>query len=382
MSKNIFLLAGEPSGDTLGASLMRAIKSIEPDVSFEGVGGDHMKAQGMVTLLPMKELSVMGIWEILWQLPRLIKLVNGIVDEIEERKPDVVITLDFPDFNFQVARVLRKRGNFKGKLIHYVAPSVWAWRPKRAEYISNMYDGLMCLFPFEPKYFEPFNLKTVCVGHPLVEEDFDAASGVRFREMYKMAPDAKVLGLFLGSRHSELKRMASVIVDSARVLKEDNPDLEIILPTLPSLEFDVLNAVRGCGFELTVCTNEDHKWDSFKACDLAIAVSGTVALELAYMGVPHVITYKTHPVTWEIIKRMIKINHAHLANILLDKEVVPEFLQLQSNPIKISKKLLQMTRNPQEGEEQKAEFRKLRELLGADDEKSPSQKAAQFVLEG
>ena len=168
MTKRIFLIAGEPSGDALGAKLMQALKaqSKEP-IEFRGVGGEKMEAQGLNSLIPMEDLCVIGIWEVMWQISRLMKIMRGMVEEIEEFDPHALVTIDLPDFNFQVASKIRKRGKTNAKLIHYVAPSVWAWRKGRADKVSKFLDGVMCLLPFEPKYFP--KIKAEFVGHSLVE---------------------------------------------------------------------------------------------------------------------------------------------------------------------------------------------------------------------
>ncbi|MCB1579739.1 MAG: lipid-A-disaccharide synthase, partial [Alphaproteobacteria bacterium] len=201
MNKSVFFIAGEASGDSLGASLMRGLKKREGDlVKFSGIGGPLMEGQGFKSLLPMDDLCVMGLWEVVWQLPRLLRLIQGTVEEIEKCAPDVVVTIDLPDFNFEVAQRLKKRGIFKGKIVHYVAPSVWAWRPGRAKKIAGYFDGLMCLFPFEPAYFTEHGLDAAYVGHPLIEVDTAALDPKGFREDLHIQDGALCLGVLFGSR--------------------------------------------------------------------------------------------------------------------------------------------------------------------------------------
>jgi lipid-A-disaccharide synthase len=381
MSKKIFVIAGEHSGDTLGAGLLKALKEQSPvPLEIEGIGGPKMAEQGLKSLLPMEELCVMGLFEVVSQLPRLLKLINGVVEEIEKRKPDVVITIDLPDFNFEVARRLKKRGNSKARIIHYVAPSVWAWRPGRAKKVAGFLDGLICLFPFEPEYFTKHKLKAVCVGHPLVESNISEVNRQSFRQAHNLSPDAKVLGLFFGSRESELKMMNHVFRETTDVLHEQYPDFHVVVPTMPHLEYEVLKAVENWDIDTIVVTKPEFKWEAFAACDVGLAVSGTVGLELAYMGIPHVIGYKLHPVTGLILKLMLKIKYAHLGNILLDKMVVPEFLQHKCTVLNLSKSVLRLLKFEEARVEQIKEFASLRHALGADDAKTPSAKAAAFVL--
>jgi lipid-A-disaccharide synthase len=378
MTKKIFLIAGEPSGDALGAKLMKALKEQSPEpIEFMGVGGPRMQDQGLESLLPMDELCVMGIWEVISQLPRLIKLIKGMVTEIENRDPDALITIDLPDFNFEVASRIRKRGKTKAKLIHYVAPSVWAWRPKRAIWVSEFLDGLICLFPFEPRFFP--KLRTEFVGHPLIEERQDG-DGAAFRARNGIPPDAKTLGLFFGSRAGELKVHGPILKDVAALLLEQYPDLHLIIPTLSNLEFDVLKIIESLDCPKFVVTDLEAKWDAIAACDRAVAVSGTVGLELALAGVPHVVTYKAHPLTWLIVRRMAKVNYAHLANILLGAPVIPEYLQGKANAVEISKGILKLYKVETEAAKQTDRTADLRKLLGTSFEEAPSAKAASFVL--
>ncbi|MBL4804572.1 MAG: lipid-A-disaccharide synthase [Alphaproteobacteria bacterium] len=381
MDKRVFLIAGEASGDTLGASLMKGLKAqgISED-SFEGVGGDLMEEQGLESLLPMDELCVMGLWEVAGHLPRLIKLIQGLVEEIEESQPDYVVTIDLPDFNFQLAKRLKARDNYKGKIIHYVAPSVWAWRPKRAENISKFLDGLMCLFPFEPPFFEKHGLKTQYVGHPLIEIDKDSLNPVKFRKEREIEEDATCVGMFLGSRVQEIKTHKKAFVETIEVLEEQIGDLQVIIPTLPNLEFDLREELQDVEFEKHIVPVVDQKWDAFAAFDMAMAVSGTVGLELAYMNVPHIIGYKANPVTAMIVKSMIKINHVHLANILLEEEAVPEYLQGKCNVQFLARGMLRLHKLPEQREKQFEAFKRLRERLQLPNGQMPTEAAAQFVL--
>jgi lipid-A-disaccharide synthase len=380
MSKKVFLIAGEHSGDVLGASLIKAMRAQDPGVQVEGIGGPLMEAEGLKSLLPMDELCVMGLWEVAGQLPRLLKLINGVVEEIEKRQPDVVVTIDLPDFNFEVGKRLKKRGLSKARRVHYVAPSVWAWRPGRAQKIAQFLDGLICLFPFEVEYFTKHNLKTVAVGHPLVESGSRNADGQNFRAANDIGPEEKVLGLFLGSRESELKSMTGPLKESIDVVRGFYPDLQIVVPTLPAMEYHVLQALQGWGSNITVVAKPDAKWEAFAACDAAIAVSGTVGLELAYMGIPHIITYKLHPATWVLLRALVKVQYAHLANILLNKGVVPEYLQGKSEPVGLSKGILRLFKSDDFRKAQQEEFIKIQGLLGEGQAKTPSAKAAEFVL--
>ncbi len=378
----LFFIVGEDSGDALAAPLIASLKDRSSDeIEFMGIGGPLMeKIEGFDMLLPMDQISIIGIWEVLPKIPRLIKLKKAIVEEIEKQQPDAVVTVDFPDFNFLIAKDLKKRGKYKGKILHYVAPSVWAWRPGRAKKMASFLDGVMCLFPMEVEYFTKHKLKADHVGHPLVATNAKEASGKVFREQNNIPDDVKTLGLFFGSRESEFKKISSVIKTSAMLINEVEEGTHIIAPTLPRLEYDVQTLLKDFDLPVYVSSNPLLKWEAIKACDVAIAVSGTVALELAYAGVPHVICYKINPVTAIILKVITKVKHIHLANILLEKDIVPEAIQGKCNPEYIAEKAVELLQNEEIQKTQLNEFEELTEKLTGQGSMSPSDKAADFIL--
>ncbi len=381
MTREIFMIAGEPSGDSLGASLIRQINVSEGDsVSVTGVGGDLMAREGLVSLLPMSDLCVMGLLEIVAQLPRLLKLIQALVEEIEKRQPAVLVTIDLPDFNFQVAKRLKKRGIFKGKIIHYGAPTVWAWRPRRAKRLARFLDGMMCLFPFEPPYFEKEGLEALFVGHPLVENDPATFDRAGFRESLGLAPEDLCLGVFLGSRESEISIHAPVFTEVLALLRRSYPDLHVIVPTLPHLEYEVSQMTPPLGPNVSLIVTKERKWDAFVGCDFALAVSGTVGLELAYAGVPHVIAYKMNPLTALIVRFLVRVRFAHLGNIMMDDEIVPECIQGKCNALDIARALLSLMRKAEIRQAQKEALRNIGNLLKPEGGLSPSEKAARFVL--
>ncbi len=378
----IFFIVGENSGDALGGPLIAALKEqYGDDVQCMGVGGPIMRENGFEELLPMDQISIIGILEILPQLPRLLKIRKAIIEEIEAQQPDAVVTIDFPDFNFLISKSLKKRGHYKGKIIHYVAPSVWAWRPGRAKRISEFLDGIMCLFPMETKYFDGFDIKAEHVGHPLVASAAKSANGDDFREINDIPLNAKTVGLFFGSRESEYKKLAPIIKQAAMMVQEIETDVRFIVPTLPDLEYEIKNLLKDFPFSVYVTCTPATKWESFKACNTAIAVSGTVALELSYAGVPHVIAYKVNPITGLILKFMIKVKYAHLANILLERLVVPEFIQGKCVPETIAQQTLDYLDEPELAQKQVQDVSAIDGLLENSEGIRPSQKAAKFIYD-
>ncbi|HRQ62213.1 MAG TPA: lipid-A-disaccharide synthase, partial [Alphaproteobacteria bacterium] len=270
-----FLIAGEPSGDVIGEKLIKALKAKHPEATFAGAGGPLMEGAGLEVVLPMRELTVMGIWEVMMRIPHLWRLMMGLLEEIETRQPDFVITVDFPDFNFILGHKLKRRGAFKGHLVHYVAPTVWAWRPGRAKKIAQYLDGLICLLPFEPPYFQKHKLKSIFIGHPVTQENPLAGKGKRFREERQIPDNARIIGLFFGSREEELEKLHRPITEAAIYLHERFPDLVVVMPSLPQFELNLnlLTQDLTCPKYL-VLSNDQKKWDAFASMEAAIAVSG------------------------------------------------------------------------------------------------------------
>ncbi|MCF8495102.1 MAG: lipid-A-disaccharide synthase [Alphaproteobacteria bacterium] len=381
MTESLFLIAGEPSGDSLGAGLIAALQARAPGrFAFWGIGGDLMKKKGFHSLLPMEEITIMGLWEVVSQLPRLVRLMRALAEEIEKRNPAAVITIDFQEFNYHLARTLKKRGKYKGKIIQYVAPTVWAWRPGRARKIAKVFDRLLCLFPFEPPYFQKHGLKTVHIGHPIVEQDPMLVDRQAFRDLHGVGEDETLLGVFLGSREHELKISAQVFQETLSILREQWGDVRILVPTIPALEYNVRAIIESWGGNPILVSDPTQKWEAFAACDLAMAVSGTVGLELAYFGVPHVIAYRMNPLSWEIAKRIVKIPYAHLANILLNEKIVPEYLQGHCDSLKVGAGISRLFKNPDARAKQKEKFKALPGLLAGADGENPSVTAAEEIL--
>lgn len=375
--RHIVLIAGEPSGDALGAALMAALKE-RADVRFSGVGGPKMQAQGLETLFPIDDLAVMGIAEVVPKLRSILKKINQTAEYIQKNKPDIVVTIDAPDFCFRVARKVRDAmGVHAPKLIHYVAPTVWAWRPGRAKKIAGFLDGLICLFDFEPPYFEAEGLRAIAAGHPVVESGVFAADGLRFRRRHGIPDDARVMGVFFGSRRGELKRHGDIF---SQVMAGLPGGTYFVMPTLPHLAQSIEQTLAGVDVPKIITDDPAQKWDAFGACNAALAVSGTVGLELAAAKVPHVIAYRMNPLTHQIARRSIRISYAHLANIHLDRAAVPEFLQDACRPENITPALMQLITDERKRHLQTEAFTDFLQRLGGGEARTPSQKAADFVL--
>lgn len=355
MPKSIYMVAGEISGDVLGGRLMDAMQS-QGNFTFNGVGGDMMTSQGLKSLFPMNDLSVMGLFEVLPKLPTLIKRINQTVDDIVKHQPDVVVTIDAPDFCKRVVKKARKKCP-NTKFIHYVAPTVWAWRSGRAKVMAELFDGLICLLPFEPQYFEKHGLKAQFCGHPIVEKITT--------EQYERTNDHILI--LPGSRHGEIARMAPVFADVFKKMREMNPDLEGRIVALPHLKAEI--AEHFFGLNVTMI-DPNMRYDAFKTAPFALATSGTVGLELAVAQCPHVIAYKMNPLTWWVLNRMAYVKHAHLVNIMEGQDVIPECIQEKCTPDDIMNAVTGYP-NP--------DLSVIREKLAGENDKRPSLQAADFI---
>ncbi len=373
---HVCLIAGEPSGDALGASLIRALRE-QPDVAITGVGGAKMEAEGLQSLFPIDDLAVMGIVEVVPNLKKILGLIDRTAAYIELSRPDIVVSIDSPDFCFRVQKKVRaSMGANAPKLIHYVAPTVWAWRAGRAHKIARFLDGLICLFDFEPPYFEKEGLKAVAVGHPVVESGAAQGNGQRFRAAHHIPEEARTVGVFFGSRRGELNRHGQLFRDVMATLPGGT---QFIVPTLPHLRTHITEILSDLDAPITITDDLAEKWDAFAACDAALAVSGTVGLELAAARVPHLIAYRMNPVTFEMAKHLVKVKYAHLLNIHLQESIVPEFIQNDCRVEKISAGMYSLLTDEALRQKQMSAFEAFAKRIGENEKATPSEKAAAFI---
>ncbi|QQP92097.1 lipid-A-disaccharide synthase [Skermanella sp. TT6] len=373
----IFLIAGEPSGDLLGARLMAALKRrAGGPVRFAGIGGERMIAEGLDTLFPLHELSLMGIAELVPKLPNLIRRLAQTAAEIRRLRPDVVVTIDAPDFCFRIAKRLKGQGI---PFVHYVAPSVWAWRPGRARKVARVLDHLLALLPFEPPYFEREGLPCTFVGHPIVEGGAASGDGARFRAAHGIATADRLLTVLPGSRRSEISRLLPDFRETIRLLAPRYPGLVIAVPTVPHVRDSVASEISSWPVRTILVEGDQGKYDAFAASEAALAASGTVALELALARLPAVIAYRMHPVTIGLYRRFIRVKYANLVNIMLDRMLVPELLQENCTPEKLDAAVTKLLDDPEARREQREGVAEVARWLGLGGP-PPSERAADVVL--
>ncbi len=379
--KSIYMIAGEESGDQIGGSLMEALnkKATDFDLSFEGIGGNHMSSQGLRSLFPMTELSIMGLLEIIPHIVNVLARLNQTVEDIKRLRPDLVVTIDAPGFNFRLAKRLK---SLNIPVVHITAPTVWAWRPRRAERVAGYLTHLLTLFHFEPPYFTKHGLKTTFMGHPLVEKKLWDVSPELYRKNHQIKKKQPLLCLLPGSRAGEIKNHLPIFLDTVEMLKANHPDLEVVVPTLPRFKDQIETALKQRGIAVHITTDEEEKYQAMRASTAALAASGTVTLELGLCDTPMVVAYKGNPISAAIVKRMLLTKHVSLTNILLEKQVVPELLQENCKAQDLSLELNRLLKDKSNSHAiQKKELFKLQKLVQSDSGKTPSEMAAAIILE-
>lgn len=375
----IFVIAGEASGDQLGASIIHELAKRHPQLNIRGIGGTHLKQAGLSeSLFPMHELSIMGVAEILPHIPKILRRITQAVTAIKLFNPDIILTIDSPDFTFRVLEKI-KNLKIKSKRIHVVAPSVWAWRAGRAEQISKFLDGLLCLLPFEPALFEKYGLKSCFMGHPVMQSGVLTANGSAFRFSNMIGAAQPTCGLFFGSRKGELDRHQSLFLDTAESLQKENSDLVFIIPTLPRYKERLSAALSERNLKSIIVDDKNEKWNAIAACDIALNVSGTIGLELSVANIPHIMAYKFHPISFAIGKMLVKTKYGHLTNILQNQPIIPEFLQDQATAEAISAYLKSLFDDKELRQKQRDAFENVRQQLTADPQKKSAELAADFI---
>jgi lipid-A-disaccharide synthase len=380
MTPLIFLVAGEPSGDVLGARLMAGLKEATGGrVRFAGIGGERMIAEGLDSLFPMDELTLFGLAELLPKLPNILRRINLTVETVLEMKPDAVVTIDAPDFCFRVAKKVRKAAP-SIKLIHYVAPTVWAWRPGRAKKIAAFLDHLLVLLPFEPPYFEKVGLAATFVGHSIVEAGVEQGDAAAFRARHGIAPETRLLTVLPGSRRSEIKLLLPDFGHTLSILAQRHPDLRVVVPTVGKVAGAVRAAAANWPLAPIVVEGDVKKYSAFAASTAALAASGTVALELALARLPAIIAYRVHPITHRLYSRLIRVKYANLVNIMQDRMLVPEYLQGDCAPDRLAEGVDRLLSDSAARQFQIDGVAEVARWLGQGEEKPPSRRAADAVL--
>jgi lipid-A-disaccharide synthase len=376
----VFVITGEPSGDALGGALIAALRQRAGDgVRVAGIGGERMREQGVDSLAPLSDFAVNGIAEVLPRAPVILRHIKKTIAAIQQQQPDAIVTIDSSSFTWRVAHGLRRRGA-RLPLIHYVAPMVWVWRPGRARHIARWYDHLLALFPFEPPYFEKVGLPCTPVGHPVVRSGAGSGDGARFRAEYGIAPDTLVLSVLPGSRGSEVQRLLPLFGATLREVEAVVGPFRVAVPTVETVSDRVALGIRGWPGEPIALRGDQAKYDAFAASRVALAASGTVALELAMARLPMTVAYRLSPVTELLLNRVFKVGQVNLINLILGRELVTEHVRGDRSPARLAATLIELIGDERVRAAHLEGYGEAIQRLGSGD-LSPSLKAADKILE-
>lgn len=379
--RHVMLVAGETSGDTLGAALMISLRNSHGDrVRFSGVGGTRMEAEGLTSVFPMTDIAVMGPREVIPRLPLILRRMSETTRHAVETRPDLVVIIDSPDFTHTVAKRIHKKAP-EIPIANYVSPSVWAWRRGRAKAMATYLRKVLALLPFEPAFFQAeAGLDCEYVGHPAIEKIASSEEGSAFREQKSIAPDVPVLLVLPGSRTNEVRRLIGLMGETAAQVAAHHNGLRVVIPVVPHVQDMVVEAVKDWPLEPILAFGDEEKRGAFAAATAAIAASGTVSLELGLAGIPMVVAYKIDPVSAWSVSRFLKVPTVVLVNLILDRPAVKEFLQHNCKSEDLSTALIPLIGDTKERQQALVDLAEMRELMGVGGP-SPSTRAANVVLE-
>lgn len=371
----IMIIAGEASGDLHAAKLVSAVLAQSADIHFYGIGGRNMREAGVEVLVDCKELAVVGLVEI-WAHR---KVIFGALDlmraKLASDRPDMLLLVDYPEFNLRLARTARQLGI---KVFYYISPQVWAWRQHRVIKIRKLVDMMAVVFPFEEAFYTKHHVPVRFVGHPLVDEVRASAPVEQLRADFQLGASDRVIGLFPGSRRSEIRRLLPIILHSAECLRSQYPEVRFVLPLASSLDDADIRGYLQDFAHLDIQVIQHRTYDVMAVCDLIITVSGTVTLEIALMGTPLIIINKVNWLTYLLVHRMLKIDHIGLCNIVANKRIAPELIQHDATPEKICQTARTLLENPAACEAMREELAGIENMLGT---RGGIDTAAKLVLE-
>ncbi|WP_407651311.1 lipid-A-disaccharide synthase [Denitrificimonas halotolerans] len=367
----VALVAGEASGDILGAGLMQALRRHSPHIEFIGVGGPLMEAQGLTSYFPMERLAIMGLVEVLGRLPELLARRKRLIKTLIEQKPDVFIGIDAPDFNLNIELKLRQAGI---KTVHYVSPSVWAWRQKRVFKIRKACDLMLTLLPFEAQFYKAHQVPVCFVGHPLADSIAMKHDPSPAREQLGLPRDAQVVALLPGSRGGEVAKLGGLFVETARLLLAEKPQLRFIIPAANAARQQQLAEIIKDMPNLPIEILAGQSQTALQACNVVLIASGTATLEAMLFKKPMIVAYKLAPTSHWLLKKMVKSPYVSLPNLLAAEMLVPEFIQDAATPEALAEAVLEQL---EDGSKQIQRFAELHESIRC----NASERAAQSVLQ-
>ncbi len=354
------IVAGEASGDLHGGNLVRAMRTIDPSLSFYGVGGNRMRAEGVELLADAADMAVVGLTEVILKLGTILRVMHRLKASLAGERPDLVILIDYPDFNLPLARAARKRGI---KVLYYISPQVWAWRKGRIETIRKSVDRMAVILPFEEKFYREAGVDVTFVGHPLLDEVRKKYPRTEALKRFGLRGDAITVGILPGSRRSEVARLLPEMLRACRTLTEKLSPLQFVLPLAGTLDPDFVRDILR-QFPVTVNVIRDEIYDVIAVSDVAIVASGTATLETALLETPMVVIYKVSASSYAVGRRFIRVDHISLVNIIAGRSVVPELIQDDANPERIAAEVRELLVKRGKAEEMKASLAEIRGKLG------------------
>lgn len=375
----IYFIVSEPSGDILASRLMKSIRKKCPQAKFFGIGGETMIVDGFDSLFNIKDLSVMGLMEVVPKLHIILRRRKEVLRDIEKVQPDVIVTVDGWGFVNSILKNLKKKGN-KTPKVHYVAPQVWAWKKGRAKKAAQIMDHLMTLLPNEPAYFEKYGLNCTFVGHPVIENTANLPTDTALlRTQAGIPADARILCVLPGSRHSEVSRLAPIFIESVKRLEKEIPKLFLLIPSVETMKEEIDEHFKTIGIPYQLITGQKARYEAFCMSEFALAASGTVSLELVACGTPHIIAYTFNSLTNMVARLLVITKYANLINILADRFIIPEFVLHNCKADLIAPEILSFLQNEEKCKLQVNQAKEqLRKLKPGND--LPSEKAAETVL--
>jgi lipid-A-disaccharide synthase len=363
--KNVVIVAGEASGDAHAARLVKELKKLDDSIHFRGMGGDNLRNAGVDVFIDMTELAVVGIVEVLLKYNVIKAELNRLKQDITRQRPDLLILVDYQEFNQRLASYAKSIGI---KVLFYIGPQVWAWRPKRVYKMAKIVDHMAVILPFEKALYEDANVPVTFTGHPLTDEVVADKTKQQARQHLQIN-DKTTVGLFPGSRSGEIKRVLPIMLETAMLIKKDlarnhMPVVQFILPVASTIKTQDLEAHYALMNELSVICVNDQFYDVIQSCDVILTASGTATLEIGLLEVPMVIVYKIAALSYFILNKLVNIDHLGLVNIIPGKEIVREFIQQKAIPENIAKEALRLLNDAEYYESMRHELSLLRQQLG------------------
>jgi lipid-A-disaccharide synthase len=367
------MVAGEASGDLHGSHLVKEMLSLDPTLQFYGVGGKKMKNEGVELIADSKEMAVVGITEVLLKLKRIYQIYRKLKNSLTSNSPSLVILIDYPDFNLRFAREAKKKNI---PIVYYISPQVWAWRKGRIKKIGRLIKKMIVIFPFEKKIYEEAQIDVDFVGHPLLDAIRSQFSREEAFQQFSLSSEVTTIGLLPGSRMNEVKRHLPPMIEAIPLISKQINPVQFIIPVAPGLDLGEVQNLVGSKRE-NIRVVENNIYDVMRISDVVIVASGTATIEAAIMGAPMIVVYRVSPLTYLLGKMLIKVKNIGMVNIIAGKTVVPELIQKDVTPEKITSAVVQILENPSKQEEIKKELNSLKEKIG---KSGASFRAAQIII--